>query len=733
VASLFAGGPAGKPFISVLSSFAEVEPFVTDVQRNADLEKDALGFLPASVYDDAARRGSLLVATCASPIRAGYAGHLLFGGRFPHARVFQIFVAARFRKQGVGRELIKKLVAITEGLGFLSISARVAADLVANGFWNELGFDVAGTKPGGPARNRTINLRVRQLNTRHLFSSLPPATHELGLIDRLASRQAVYVIDLNVFWDVVKGRPRSEYAAGVVSAALHQLVCVVVTSEFVKELQRTSRPEPRDPALEFAMQMPTLPEPEALVLDPLIDEIGKLVFPARASSGSLSARDRSDLTHLAIAIHHSANAFVTSENAILQAGDSIYGQYGVEVLHVETFSSAVKNAQKHIPAFRAQLSSATLNLLELVADNVPAVELFLRNNSAPSDYRDDFLAAGAVASARKRMWVASDAEIVCLASWDSNAGLQPRASVRLIADEEHPAAETALDCIINRICTQASRVGPVLLRLSTPPGHAVSRKAALLHGFRPPEGPEAGDGTYLQKLAVGRPITNSNWSRVRTTLQQCSGLCLPQAIPAMGSADQEIAFTSDSGPQSSVSLFVAEGLLSPTLIVGPGRGGTVVPIRWRYAEQLLQASPQLLLAPSREASLFSDRVYFSSARNVRVLSSGTPLLFYESGGGGGRAAVTAVARVTGSEVHSKADVSAELLRHGVLDSQDLVDLMASGFVAVTTFDNVMAFERPVRLDRLRQIGCVDGSNLVTARPITHEQLVTILEEGFSLG
>lgn len=118
---------------------------------------------------------------------------------------------------------------------------------------------------------------------------------------------------------------------------------------------------------------------------------------------------------------------------------------------------------------------------------------------------------------------------------------------------------------------------------------------------------------------------------------------------------------------------------------------------------------------------------------MRAFSLGTPLLFYESGGGGGRASVTAVARITGSEVHSKAEVSAELLRHGVLDSRDLVDLMGSDFVAVTTFDNVMAFERPVRLERLRQIGCVDGSNLVTAKPITHEQLVAILEEGFSLG
>lgn len=722
-----------KPRVCVLSSLPEVNPFVPDVRQNADLEKDALGFLPASVYDDAAKRGDLLVATSDDQNLTSYAGHLLFGGRFPHARVFQLFVAPKFRGVGVGRRLIERLIELTEKHSFLSISARVAADLAANGFWGRMGFEIAGTKPGGPTRNRTINLRVKQLDTPDLFSRRLATGHELGIVDRLASRQAVYVIDLNVFWDVVKQRPRSGYAADVVSAALHQLVYIVVTSEFVKELYRTSRPAPEDPALEFALQLPALSEPDSRALDALLADIGKLVFPAKASSGTLSARDRSDLVHLATAIHHSANAFVTSENAILQAGGSIYDRYGVEVLHVEKFSATLKNAQKRIPAFRAQLSSDTLNVWELVADNSSAVESFLRSNSAPTEYRDDFLAAGSIASARKRISVTSDAEIVCLASWDSNAGLQPRATVRLIADEEHPAVETALNCIIGRVCAEASRIGPVFLRLCIPPGHAISKKVALLHGFQPPEVSQSEGETSLQKLSIGRPVTSLNWAKIRRTLQQCSGLSFPDSLPTSNTGEVEIAFETATGAKKTVLLSQIERLLSPTLILGPNRAGSIVPIRRRYAEHLLQASAQMSLTPNREASLFSDRVYFSSAKNARVLLSGTVLLFYESGGGGGRACITAVARVVTTEVHNKTAISAELLRHGVLDSEELMDLMASESVAVTTFDNVMALDRPVRLGRLRQIGCVDGSNLVTAKSIIHEQLVMIVQEGFLLG
>jgi len=68
--------------------------FADDVRASADEERDALGFLPGGVYAEAARRGKLLVAT----IGHTYAGHLLFGGTFPRARVFQIFVKKEYRK-----------------------------------------------------------------------------------------------------------------------------------------------------------------------------------------------------------------------------------------------------------------------------------------------------------------------------------------------------------------------------------------------------------------------------------------------------------------------------------------------------------------------------------------------------------------------------------------------------------------------------------------------------------
>lgn len=718
--------------IRVLSAVADVLFFVPEVRQHADMYKDALGFLPASVYDESAQSENLLVAVICGTDLNVYAGHLLFGGRFPNAKVYQIFVAPEFRGKNVARALIRELVSITEACSYLSISARVASDLPANGFWEAMGFEISGVRPGGPSRKRIINVRAKQLNTRTLFSLTAGRAKELGLVDQLAIREPVYVIDLNVFWDVVRQRPRSLYAAEIVSAALRQLVHVVVTAEFVKDLSRTSRPSPSDPALEFALQLPILPEPAADRLDSLVAEIGGMVFPAKIHNNSLSVQDRSDLVHLATAVHHGANAFVTSEDAILRARAVIYDCYGVEVLHVEQLAGALKSAQKLIPSFRARLSSDTIHIWELVSRNSSEVDFFLKSNFAPPEYREDFLAAGGVVSDRRRIVVTSETQMVCLASWDATAGLHARANVRLVADEEHPAVETVLNCVIGKVCAEASRVGPVLLRLCTPPGHVVSKKIALLHGFRPPDLPEPGGEDFLQKLSIGRPIVASSWGRIRKTVQQCSGLVLPEFPPDCADAEVNVGFVTASGISGEITLPRLEGLLSPTVIVGPGRGGSIAPIRRVYSEQLLQASPQMLLEPNREAALFSERVYFSTYRNLRVLSSNTALLFYESGSDGGRSSVVAVARVRNTEVHTKQEISSEMLRHGVLDSGDLINLTASESVAVTTFDNVIPLERPVRLDRLRQIGCVDASNVVCAKSVTHEQLVAVLREGFRL-
>jgi hypothetical protein len=329
------------------------------------------------------------------------------------------------------------------------------------------------------------------------------------------------------------------------------------------------------------------------------------------------------------------------------------------------------------------------------------------------------------------MIVTSDSDIVCLASWDAGAGLHNLAHVNLIANEDNAAVEAALDCILGIICAEASRTGTVLLRLCLPVGHVIARKVASSHGFRTTD-PTCADGD-LQKICVGRPIHTDNWSKIRTAIHYCGGLDFSNELPTFIAHDQSISFLTSQGLHRDVKLKDLEKLLSPTLIILPGRAGNIVPIRRIFADQLLGASRQMSLLPKREALLFSERIYFSASRNSNLFKAGMPLLFYESGRAGGSASVTACARVVQTTVLKKIDISSHLLRHGVLETDDLEQLTAAGSMCVTTFDNIMHLDSPVPLDRLRELGCVDASNLVCPRQISDEQLVSVLKEGFSPG
>lgn len=74
--------------IRIYPGSADVSRYCSLVQEQGDAQRDLLGFLPRSVYAEAAAQGKLFVATVDDAGQEIYAGHLLFGGKFPHLRIF---------------------------------------------------------------------------------------------------------------------------------------------------------------------------------------------------------------------------------------------------------------------------------------------------------------------------------------------------------------------------------------------------------------------------------------------------------------------------------------------------------------------------------------------------------------------------------------------------------------------------------------------------------------------
>lgn len=83
--------------IEILSTASDTVPFAADIAQAADTERNALGFFPASTYQESCELGRLFVAvecrTDASPI---YVGHVMFGG----ASSDSISISCMLRRNG---------------------------------------------------------------------------------------------------------------------------------------------------------------------------------------------------------------------------------------------------------------------------------------------------------------------------------------------------------------------------------------------------------------------------------------------------------------------------------------------------------------------------------------------------------------------------------------------------------------------------------------------------------
>jgi GNAT superfamily N-acetyltransferase/predicted nucleic acid-binding protein len=716
----------------ILSEPEEVAPYVDQVRTAADQEKDSLGFLPERVYKDAAIQGKLLIATINQGDTVVYAGHLLHGGVFPQAKIFQVYTVPAFRRKGVGLRMVESLVKRAETLQFLSVVAKVADDLVANRFWERLSFETVRTETGGRTTGRTINIRVRELDTPRLFSLgtalAVSSPSDLKLISRLFDTSPLYVLDLNILFDLLKKRANAEDVGRIVRASFNNLVRLAVTEEFIKELERTSDPAPRDPVLELALKLPRLQAPPPERLSQIVKELGRVLFHAEISAGRLRRQDSSDLIHLATAIHHEASGFVTGEKAILRGREVLQLNYSLDVVGANDFADTVEPSDPRQAAeVRASSGQQNLQGRPALETDRSAIEKFLDQMMCPRQIKQDAI-RNDPGRPHRRMVVTINDEIVGFGSWEIPSSVRPFLQAFVCIDEDRAPVTLTTDFLLDSLCRESLSDYPVQISLRLLPGHVTTRRIAIAHGFRPSAN-EPPNSSVLQKIALRQIVTARTWAAVIQQLKRGMGVELPDAIPTYHSPGQNIQIKGPSGQTIAVALEELETLLSPCLFCLPGRGAAIVPIRRVYSADLIGGANQLSWLASAEAKLLRQRVYFSHPRTAKVIEKGVPIFFYESARNGGRASVTAAARIVRTEFVPKDGTNQELLRSGVLDEKALKKICLADTVLATTIDNIIIFENPVGLKRLRRLGAIDGANLVTARKLRPDQVDQLINEG----
>ena len=525
----------------------------------------------------------------------------------------------------------------------------------------------------------------------------------------------------------MKRRPRSEYGAVVMSAAFNNIMRLTVTQEFANELRRSATTT-HDPILEFAMQLPTLPAPPNGLSEQIIRELAAIVFPVRAGAGTLTVQDRSDLIHLAIAAHHKIAAFVTAEDALVRASQAIEARFGIRALHVKDLAETLKSATSVSSPLDIGFSDRDLRLSDVTATHTIAIRGLADSVKLPRELRNLVLAEGVQASTRRSLAIAFEDHVICAAFWQPQSVLRGGLEALLLVDEDQVSSLVAVNALLNRLSRIASERGPARLQVLIPNSALGAQDVAVRYGFMRCSGSDPEISRY-QRLSIGGVVDAASWPSVRQNLHVTADMRFAENFASIADDELRIQFHNQSGNEFMIDLFDLETILSPTLFLLSGRGAVLAPIRASYADDLLGTAVQTSLLPTPQAAILHERTYFSSARNQRLLVKGIPVVFYESGKSNGRSAAVAVARVTSTVVIPKSQIAATLIEGGVVAEEDIKDLSSGVLIAATTVDNVMKLRKPVALKHLREFGCVDGSNLITSRQITSDQLQQIMTEG----
>lgn len=709
----------------VISGQHATASFINDVQKAADEHRNSLGFLPKSVYAEFARRGYLYVLVETSPKGYVYAGHLLFDCTFPRAKIVQMFTLQKYRRSGLATKLINHLKEFLTQKSFTSIYARVAEDLLeANAYWDRQQFYVQRIVEGGSTRKRKILVRCHELASPQLFpSSGINADNPLGLATSSTSDTPLYLLDLNVLFDLSPRRLRHDEAASLFQAERMNFCRLAISTEIREELQRTAHQGKTDPMESFINIFPSFPLFQDNDSETLLEDLASMIFPEKKEKAQLSTNDKSDLRHVATVIQRNLAGLITNDNAILEAAQQIKSKYGVEVLSPSAFKldeSASLGSSKFETA-----NNSTLTLLEVSSvDELPVHALLSKLKLSGSTISTGWLPTEAHGRIATRCAVWDDTTLVGYLTWSvrDNTG---SVIARVAVDETNPHALSAARILLIYLLEQLSPNGPYQVRLELPPHQSYVRELASGFGFsRSPE------QNCLSKIILGGVLTSKTWSTYQDKLAKKSNLKLPASIPIYRSIDQQIQILTPDGNQTHVTLDSLESLLSPALFCLPGRPAVITPVQRSFSEALLGHSRQASLLPMSTASLFQDRHYLSSPRTLQHFKRGTLILFYESTKQKGRSEIVAIARVRQAFLKPSNTFDESDLTQSVLTATSLPNIGKSNIKTVTVFDNIYPLHHPVPLKSLQRIGCGRPNDLITTHPISDIQLQEILREAF---
>lgn len=614
-------------------------------------DRATLGFLPTEGFEDRAERGTLLAAVDSGTV-AGYVLYDLPGDR---VKLVHLCVERGKRDLGVARVLIDELSRRHADRQRIELACRRDYP-AANHAWPALGFVAAYDRPGRSTAGHLLTVWVKDHGHPHLFSEVADGV-ELAFLD------TNIVID----WatqqrDSWSSRLREDWLAEYVEYA----ICDEVPNAIHRRADDTERAASQNEARQLRLITPPA-------------TTWKAIIPGLAEL--LPTAEPEDHRSLAKAIVSKADYFVTRDDVLNAAGDTIRLSFGIEVLRPEGFIRRIdrlRSGERYEPS--ALHGTAIRDADPAGLREAELVQTF--QNYASGERKVDF----------QRLLRSALAQPEIL-------------TTRVLLDANgRPVGLWAREVIDGELHVRIVRAG-----LAGPIKDAIARQLAFL-----PRQQAADDD--LGAVLISDPAPSEAVTRalpVEGYREETVGRW--RATVKRGLCDANDVDLPDTSPPDRVTGGAEyERIQWPAKVLGTGIQTYLIPIRLAFAEQLFDAilAEQTLFDRVPALGLSREHVYYRKPTNHRGICAGSRILWYVTGtspGGQQEAHVRAISQVRKVTVAPPESLLRRNSRLGVWTPAKVkAEADRNGRVMAIRFGDTELFAHPVSLTELRALHAAEG-------------------------
>lgn len=554
-------------------------PVLEKVKTLGDRYKKFLGLLPYAAYDAAAQQGHLLAATLSSSDVVGY---LLYSvaKRRESARITHLCVDRAYRKQGVGRLLVERVIEETKHLATIDLFVR--EDYESATFWPHLNFEFY-TEREGRGKDRVSLFGYRYVHSR---------PNILTLVSR-AERESKPVqasIDANIFFDL---HDRGDHP--LLADWLIDKVALCVTPELSNEIARHPDKHHRASRLRYLQSFPVVRG-----AGPKLESARTLARPYFPEE--LSAQDNSDLMHIAHSIAAEVDFFVTRDGKLRNRIESVLEKdTGLAVVSNEDLILHVDELEEKVKYRPRRFSGTSLKITHVTSgQGMELAEIFHRETGVRKATFENQLRGYLLDPASYASYVVTyDADPVALLVIEDKS--QEEMSIPLLVIRGNPFSKTIQSSLVAWIIRRSAKL----------------KKRVIVI---PDKGLSAATREALEKKSFTR--LSSSWLKVNL-----------YGIYTVGELVEALQFAKEAHPSihelmtnkvrghgqmccERAWLEELEKSLWPAKLIDSGLENFIVPIRPTWAKELFdyRLRQPALFDSDPNLMLSTENIYYRSAR-----------------------------------------------------------------------------------------------------------------------